>query len=94
MCLFGFPNSSASDAQTTPCSTDHSCGPLRDSLEDGDLVPANESSYSYCSANSNGLLSSSLSDCISCFQDTEDESYLANCRQPLFCLSAFKLDQN
>lgn len=75
-CVFGFTN--VSDAQSTPCSTDTSCGPLQQALENGNLVPNNESTYSYCSADNNALLGSSLGSCISCLQDDSTETYLAN----------------
>lgn len=87
-CLFGFAN--ATDPITTPCSTDNACGPLREALEYGNLIPSNETMYSYCNADNNALLGSSGPKCLSCLQTASDEHYLANCK---FILSSVSLNE-
>jgi hypothetical protein len=74
-CLFDFSN--ATDAVSTPCSTDLSCGPLQAALEYDNLSDTGIS-YGYCSADTNAFLGSFLPKCISCLQDSIEESYLSN----------------
>jgi hypothetical protein len=76
-CLFDLTN--VTDAVNTPCSTQTSCGPLQQALEHGILDPENESTYAYCSADSNAFLGSYLDRCIGCLQGDGNEKYLANC---------------
>lgn len=75
-CLFGFQQ--PSDAVTAPCSMSDSCQPLQLALGDGNLVPSNETEYSYCSTDSNAILGSSLGPCKDCLSNTSDEKYLRN----------------
>ena len=77
-CLFGFDN--ASDAKSSVCTTSKSCGPLQTALENGNLVPTNESEYSYCTANGNAFRGSYLRSCESCFKESDDQQYLRNCK--------------
>jgi hypothetical protein len=84
--LFGFQQ--PSDAATTPCSTSESCQPLQLALGDGNLVPSNETEYSYCSTDSNAILGSSLGLCQDCLSNTSNEKYLRNCAYYFFSISA------
>jgi hypothetical protein len=77
-CLFNFAN--ASDAESTVCSTSQACRPLQTALEDGNLIPTNESEYSYCNADDNAFRGTYLASCESCFQNTDDQKYLRNCK--------------
>jgi len=56
-----------------------SCGPLQVAFGNGNLVPSNESEYSYCSAGNDAILGSSLDSCKDCLSSTQDEKYLRNC---------------
>ncbi|KAK3994724.1 hypothetical protein QBC44DRAFT_285471 [Cladorrhinum sp. PSN332] len=47
-CVFGYPN--ATDVGSSPCTTSHACGPLKDSVEHGILNQKDMTAYSYCSA--------------------------------------------
>ncbi|KAK4228264.1 hypothetical protein QBC38DRAFT_162764 [Podospora fimiseda] len=47
-CVFGYPN--ATDIGSSPCTTSHACGPLKDSVEHGILNQKDMTAYSYCSA--------------------------------------------
>jgi hypothetical protein len=76
-CLFGFQR--PTDAVTTPCSMSESCQPLQLAIENGNLVPSNESEYSYCSVDDNAFLGASLNSCRDCLSNTSDEKYLRNC---------------
>ncbi|RDL35225.1 uncharacterized protein BP5553_07156 [Venustampulla echinocandica] len=75
-CLFGFAN--ASDAVSTPCSTSTACGPLQKAIENADLVPSNEGTYSYCTADDHAILGSFQPKCTKCLQDSGVEVYLSN----------------
>ena len=79
-CLFNFRNNS--DSVSTPCSTSTACGPLKVAIGNADLVPKDEDTYSFCSADSHALLGESESKCTQCLRDSP-EVYLSNCMSAL-----------
>ncbi|KAH8821721.1 hypothetical protein F5884DRAFT_100567 [Xylogone sp. PMI_703] len=76
-CLFNFANTT-DQIVDSPCFTDFSCAPLQTALENGNLDADNLSEFSYCTADDNAIMGSSLTACRSCLQETPDEQYLAN----------------
>ncbi|KAH8798928.1 hypothetical protein F5882DRAFT_186454 [Hyaloscypha sp. PMI_1271] len=75
-CLFGFQQ--PSDFVTSPCATSESCRLLQPAVEDGNLLPSNETGFSYCSADNNAILGTSLNRCRECLSNSPDEKYLRN----------------
>ncbi|KAK0635495.1 hypothetical protein B0T17DRAFT_45485 [Bombardia bombarda] len=72
-CIFSFPN--ATGVETTPCSTQPACGPLKASMEHGVLNPNNMTTFSYCSV---GGATSDYDQCVSCVGSGGRTHYLAN----------------
>jgi hypothetical protein len=75
-CLFGFRNNS--DSVFTPCSTSTACGPLRVAVGNADLIPENEDTYSFCSADEHAMMGGSELRCKQCLKGSP-ETYLGNC---------------
>ncbi|KAF4632361.1 hypothetical protein G7Y89_g5766 [Cudoniella acicularis] len=75
-CLFGFAN--ASDAVSTPCSTSTACGPLRNAIENANLVASNEQTYSYCSVDNDAINDSVEPKCTECLRASGNEIILSN----------------
>lgn len=76
-CIYGYAN--ATEPISTPCSTDTVCAPLQAALEDNMQDPSGGTQYSYCSASNSSFQSAALQPCSSCFRETADEVYFANC---------------
>lgn len=76
-CLFNFRNNT--DAVSTPCSTSSSCGPLQGAIEHANLDP-DENPYTFCNADSNSMMGSTLQKCEQCLQGGGTEVYLSNCK--------------
>lgn len=79
-CLFAFRNNT--DAVSTPCSTSSSCGPLQGAIEHANLDP-DENPYTFCNADSNSMMGSTLQKCEQCLQSGGTEVYLSNCKLTL-----------
>ncbi|CAG8977756.1 hypothetical protein HYALB_00010977 [Hymenoscyphus albidus] len=74
-CLFGFRNNS--DAVSSPCSTSTSCVPLQGAIEHSNLDP-DENPYTFCNADSNSMMGTTLQKCEQCLQSGKTEVYLSN----------------
>lgn len=77
VCLWGWPTHKKN--VSSPCDIDYACHPLQKALETGNLNPANETEYQYCTAGGSVFQSSSVQNCIQCLQASSDQNYMSNC---------------
>ncbi|KAI9746479.1 MAG: hypothetical protein M1818_000192 [Claussenomyces sp. TS43310] len=76
-CIWGFP-SSPTLALHSGCSQESTCSTLRESLEAGDLNLTSRDPLSYCNAAKESFQTEDLVKCVSCFQSSSENTYLAN----------------
>ncbi|KAI0096001.1 hypothetical protein GGR51DRAFT_553786 [Nemania sp. FL0031] len=75
VCLFSFPE--ASQEVSSPCTINWACQPLKTALEAGSLEPGRDQ-LEYCTADGNFTTAHHIDDCITCFESSSNQGYMAN----------------
>lgn len=79
VCLFDSPKA-VNSGPVSPCASNKSCKNLKDSLTGDDLAPTQNGTWDYCFADNGAFMGSDRATCMQCLRDTQDQTYMANCK--------------
>ncbi|OAR00591.1 hypothetical protein LLEC1_02141 [Akanthomyces lecanii] len=82
VCLYDSPEADPA-VHSSPCASNEGCKNLKSALTGDDLAPTQNMTWDYCFRDDGAFMSSNRTTCMQCLRDTQDQTYMANCKTAL-----------
>ena len=79
VCLYDSPEADPA-IHTSPCASNEGCKNLKSALTGDELAPTQNMTWNYCFRDDGAFMSSNRTTCMQCLRETQDQTYMANCK--------------